>query len=150
MSSKFTYTLRDYSDEASLATFRGVTITAVNLVAQDLLMDTLKSAIDGVSLMEPANDKRLYEVNNYGSIPSPDTNAQRENKWLVSMVDTAGTALTAEVPGADLTLLANNSDVLDITLSVGLILKNAIEAFHLSIAGNAVIVTGVRFVGRNL
>lgn len=140
----------DYGNEVSSSNFRGIDLSGANFDAQETLVDALQTAIDGVAIGTIfAGRIEASTFSGPKTLPA-SPNAQRETKWLVSMVDAViGSPLTVEIPCADLSLLVANTDKMDITAGAGLALVTAIEAYHKSVAGNAVSVVEVRHVGRN-
>lgn len=139
----------DYSSEVTTSTFRGVDLTAANFDAQAALVASLKAAIVAVVINQVFKDQAAI-VNEIAKVPPSDEFAQRELKWAISMVDDVlASTSVIEVGGADLANLVAGTEFMDITAGVGLALVAAVEAVHLSPAGNAVTVTSVKFVGRN-
>lgn len=140
----------DYTNEVSSSNFRGIDLSGANFDAQEALVDALQTAIDNATL-GTIFAGRIEASTFSGPKTLPvDENAQRERKWLVSMVDAVvGSPLTVEIPCADLSLLEANSDKMDVSAGAGLALVGAIEAYHRSVAGNAVSVVEIRHVGRN-
>ena len=150
MTSRFKVTVVDYDTEKSNSNFRGVPVTSANYDAQVALADAIVSAIDGVSIAEIDNHDFTSRATDLAPTPPTNQFAQRETKWLVSMIDTSGNPSNVEIGGADLGLLTGGSDELDLSAGAGLALKDAIEAYHRSLQGNTVTVQTVRHVGRNL
>lgn len=105
-----------------------------------------------VSLGVIYKDRRVFdEALITGTPPSSDA-AQRENKWLVKMVE-ADTYrnLRMEIPCADTSLLdVNSKGQMDKSGAEYIALKAAIEDLYLSDRDKAVVVGDVIFVGRNL
>lgn len=151
MAGKFSVTYKDYNAESSAASFPIPTITNSNITTITPQLGSLETALAGVTVGRNAKETTLLSVVDNGDSPSSDPLAQREIKWLVYMVDTVtGDTLRREIPTADLSLLSNNSDLLDLTSGAGASLKAAIEAVAENPdTGNSVTVTQVRFVGRN-
>lgn len=150
MPSGLTITFTDWNNENASTSFRGQDVTSANYDAQITLADALIVAVDAVSIAaNTGNSFRSRDIKT--GAPKPTNNfAQRELKWLVSFVDNStGATSNIEIPGADLSLLSSGNE-LDLGAGPGADLKSAIEAFHLSNAGNAVSVLSVRKVGRNL
>jgi hypothetical protein len=87
-----------------------------------------------------------------GSGPASSGLAQRENKWLLRYHDSVnGVKYQMEIPNADLTLLAPNSEFIDTSLTVWTDFKTAFEAIVKSPDDdNAVVLDSAQFVGRNL
>jgi len=131
-------------------------ITAANLVAQAALHDTLRSAVEAISLcalvqLETVQDRHRVAAPGSGA-SNPE--GQREKKWLVRYYDaTDFTQYTTEIPGADLTLLETHADEIDmLDTSIAAVwtdFKDAFEAVVRSPNGNLVVVTQVIYSGRN-
>lgn len=152
----FAMQFSDYGHEISSMSVAVTALTAGNLVAQAALHDTLRSAVEAVSLCALV---QLETVQDRHRVAAPGTGAsnkegQREKKWLVRYYDgTDFTQYTTEIPGADLDLLethADEIDMLDPTIaSVWTDFKDAFEAVVRSPNGNLVVVTEVVYSGRN-
>lgn len=151
MAGKFSITYKDYNGESSAASIPIPTITDGNIATITPQLGSLETAISGVTVGRVSREVTQGNVVDNGDSPSSDPLAQREIKWLVTLVDTVtGDTLRREIPTADLSLLANNVDTLDLTAGAGASLKAAVEAVAENPeTGNSVIVTEVRFVGRN-
>lgn len=159
------FTIEDYSREKSTISVNIGGLTAANTVAKHAALDTLKGAISDITLGE-IRKTTVTESFAESSALVTDTNAQRESKWLVTLVDDTqfldggntinnvgfGSRFTVEVPTADDALLTGNSDYL--TLEDG----GVIAAFCAALAavansptgGNEVHVESIKIVGRNL
>lgn len=82
---------------------------------------------------------------------TPTNGAQREHKWLIRYSDnTTGSLHYAEIPTANTSLLAPNSDFVDLSAGDGALLKTEFEANMLSPAGNSVTLLSMQSVGRTL
>ena len=150
MASELVITFRDYGWETSHVTFRGVPIDENNILLQLSEQDTLAAAVADVTLGRRAQTVRVLDrvVNSAQAAATPQS--QRENKWLVIMRDTATQELSRiEIPCADMSLLAPNSEEMDSTDLKYTALVQAIQTYHRSPAGNEVSVERVLFVARN-
>lgn len=143
---------RDYNSEASRTGVWVTTLTAGNIVAQTTLINSLLTAMAAVTLGEQQTQTiTLSRIIVSGDLPT-DVHAQRENKWLVRYHD-VGTneKFTVTIPCADLTLLADHSDMADMSTSAWVNLK---AAWELIVRGpndnNLTILDSAQFVGRNL
>jgi len=127
------------------------TLTAANLVAQQTLMDALAVAVAGISNGVVRHTRILLQETEGSSNRAPSTYDQRENKYLVRYHDTA-TAQNAivSIPVADLSILPDGSEFLDLTAGAGLAFVDAFEAVVRSPfdASHAVTVDSIQFVGR--
>lgn len=153
---KYIMTYRDYGPvgERSTSIFKGPDLTAANFDAEKALQETLRDAVEAISL-----GTLVKAVTVVKEVPYPDTNpaspfAQRENKWLVRYTDTVtGDKASLEIPCADLALLDPNAgDKADMSDADVAAFVAAFEAYVLSpgsgTRGNTEVVEIV-FVGRN-
>lgn len=151
MAGRFNIGFVDYSKEPSNVGVHVAAYTAATFDAQQTALDSLKAAINAVSLLNERSDTRIVNVIKSPLVYPADPDAQREKKWLVRATDNVtGKSVQFEIPGADLSLLTAQSDSMDITAGAGLTLKNEVEASVKSDIGNAVTVSDVIYVGRNL
>lgn len=129
-----------------------VTLTAANLVAQQALHAALAASVAAITMGTVRHTTTLLDET-VGTInPAASTLAQRENKYLARYHDvTTGQKYRVSFPTADLSILPNNSEFLDLTTGVGATLKTDFEAVVRSPgnAANAVTLDTVQFVGRN-
>jgi hypothetical protein len=142
----FNIPIIDYSKETSSVGIR------VNDAEIDASLTAIFNAVAGVSIGNPGQSTlNLSTPKDAGTgEPPADAFAQRELKWLVRAVDQVNQRVTRfEIPCADASLLAGNTDELDLGSPAGVALKSAIDAHGLSRDGNAIVVTGVTLVGRN-
>lgn len=140
----------DHDGEGSSVGVMSVDLTAGNFAAMMTEFDTLRDAIEAVTLLTLRTRSIIAVTEEIAGVLPANGFAQRETKWLVSGVDASGNARTLEIPGADLALLPSGSGVLDISAGVGLALKNALDATWTNGAGEAITVEQVIHVGRNL
>jgi len=151
MAGRYNLSFIDYGDERSSMGIWIPTLTNANTDATLALLDTLKTATDAMTLGNAAGDQVTGRVQEFSGAPAGSVNAQRENKWLVSFTDdTTGSTGTTTIPTAMLTLLATNSDKIDMANATVIAWIAAFEAVARSKAGNEVTVNGIKFVGRNL
>lgn len=128
------------------------TLNAGNVVAQSALIVNLENAIDGVTIGVMAKSEIVFERQILSALAAGSPLAQRENKWLLRYHGvTLNQKFQVSIGTADLTLLSNNSEFLDLTAAEGLALKTAFEAIVKSPndGAEAVILDSVQFVGRN-
>jgi len=143
---------RDYNNEASHTGVWITTLTAANIVAQTTLVNNLLTAMSAVTLGEQQTQViTLSKTIVSGDLPT-DVHAQRENKWLIRYHDSVtNEKFSITIPCADLTLLADHSDMADMTTTEFVNLKTAWE---LVVRGpndnNLTILDSAQFVGRNL
>lgn len=142
----------DYGTNAKSSAFsiRGVDMDAANFTVQSSLAADVLAATDAVSLGGDGSVVLTATETSVAKNPAASPLAQRENKWLVSMVDTNGNPVSVTIPCADLTLLAADGENMDATLPVYTDLVSAIEAYGRSNDGEALTVTSVKFRGRTL
>jgi hypothetical protein len=156
MASKWTQSYLDYNRESSTVGLRvlepaDITDPLLSAAMSDS-MDALKTAVDNVSLGLPAGETRVWQQIRHAGpgAAAASINAQRERKWLVRYYDaTTFDSGSFEIPAADLSLLATNSEYMDISGGAGAALVTAIETHVVSSNDNPVIVTEVIHVGRN-
>ncbi len=141
----------DWSREGTTLGFYMIALTAANFDAQVANFLTLRTAVQGVTLIAflGAEYPGVQDVreNSPAGVPA----AQRELKWRVRLLDTVTQELSGfEVGGADTSLLLLNSDLMDLTAGAGLTFANTIESEIVSRNDNSVSVEEVRLVGRSL
>jgi len=129
-----------------------ITLTPGNAAATVTLMGNLSAAIAAITLGNFLKNEVTYAANRLGIGPAASTLAQRENKWLIRYHDaTTYQKFQSSIGTADLSLLPDNEEFLDISADEGLALKTAFEAVVVSPADAAhtVVVDSIQFVGRN-
>lgn len=146
----YSLTFIDHDTESSTFGVRIPDLNAGNIAAQLALLATLRAAIEALVLGTLRKEETSALVDDIAGVAPADGFAQRETKWLVSGVDSIGLAATVEIPTADLAQLPGGSGVLDISAGNGLALANALNAVWRSRAGNAVTVSRIIHVGRNI
>lgn len=147
---KWNYSIIDHDSEASSVGVNIVDLNAGNIAATLVQVAALKDAVDAVIIGTPRQEQVIATTADIAGVAPADGFAQRETKWLVTGTDTQGLTSTLEIPCANLDLLAGGTKNLDISAGVGLALKTALDAVWISRAGNAVTVSRVIHVGRNL
>jgi len=140
----------DHSNEGTSVGWWMVDLTAANFVAQTAAFEAVKAAIRDVALIAfdggeyPANVTEREE-----DLPASPY-AERESKWLVTMIDQVNNDVNQfEIGGADLTTKIAGSELMDLTSVAGAALVAALEANVKSRDGNAIVVRQVAHVGRN-
>lgn len=138
-------------------------VTAANFNAKRAALDTLKGVMGNISLGEV---RRInLTISTAESVAEvTDTNAQRERKWLVTYRDNTefldvadtientgfGKLYNVEVPCADLALLDQQSDDLDLAATGVAAWITAFEAVQNSPSGgNEIEVISIKHVGRS-
>jgi len=155
--SRLSQTLQDYGDVGSgtggeKSTWQAwmTTLTAGNIVAQLGLVSALYSATLDITVGAQAASSVLA-VSTQSAVNVTDPTAQRENKWLVRYHDADSTKFSLEVPTADLTLLDQGSEFLNLA-DGGVIaaFKTAFEAVVKSPDDPTLAVTidSMQYVGR--
>ena len=148
-------TLNKKTGAAESASYRVpiITLTAANLVATQALLATLASATQGISNGVVRHTTTLLDETAGSGNRAPSTSDQRENKYLVRYHDVVVPALKfrVSVPVADLSILPDGDEFLDLTAGPGLAYKDAFEAVVRSPAdgSHAVGIDSIQFVGRN-
>lgn len=151
MSSDVTVSLLDYGGESSRTRFQITTMTAANFDAVNLDVTDLVTAIDGISLMTISGQQVVSGSLFLSRTKPASVDAQREKKWLIRYEDTVTHKIYRnEIPGADLSLLAANSDMADLTLGAWTSFIAAFEAVVKSPDGNAVNFLDAQYVGKRL
>jgi len=128
------------------------TLTPANVAAQATLGGNLKTAIAAITLGTFMKDELTYARAILGNTPASSNLAQRENKWLLRYHDATNyQKYSVSVGTADLSLLPDHTEFLDLTAGAGAGLKTAFEAFVVSPndASHSVILDSAQFVGRN-
>src|SRR5512147_1658351 len=89
MASELRLTYYDYGtpQEGSHVKVRGDDLTAANFDAQIAMMNTLATAIDGITLGVRTKTEKMATVVNVSPTQPEDPFAQRETKWLVRYRD---------------------------------------------------------------
>lgn len=149
--SEVTFSMLDYGGEPSNSRFRITEITAASIVAVMLDVADLGTGIDGISLNTLAAQKVVADNLFLSRAKPASVDAQREKKWLIRYEDTVTHKIFRnEVPGADLSLLAANSDMADLSLGAWTSFIAAFEAVVLSPEGNVVNFLDAQYVGKRL
>jgi hypothetical protein len=128
------------------------TLTPANAAAQSTLMGNLSTAVAGLVIGRFLQNQVVYARVLTGTTPADSPLAQRENKWLCRYHDSVNfKKFSISIGTADLTLLADNSELLDLTTDPGLAFKTAFEAVAVSPdeSTHTVVLDSVQFVGRN-
>lgn len=146
----YNLTFIDHDSETSTFGLRIVDLSAGNIAAVLALLATLRSAVEAVVIGTLRKEETSAITDEIAGVAPANGFAQRETKWLVSGVDSTGISATLEIPTADLDQLPTGSGVLDLTAGTGLALANALNAVWRSRAGNAVTVSRIIHVGRNI
>jgi len=146
----YSLTFVDHDSETSTFGLRIPDLNAGNITAQLALLATLRTSIEAVSIGTLRKEETSAIVDDIAGVIPANGFAQRETKWLVSGTDSAGLSCTLEIPCADLDLLAGGTGTLDISAGPGLALADALNAVWRSRAGNAVTVSRIIHVGRNI
>ena len=138
--------IKDYSNETS----------TVSVYTDDAVLDaditSLFNAVDGVSIGTLVKSTLVIRADkDTGSTALPaDSAAQRELKWSVAYTDNVtGKSYRHEIPCADTSLLAGNTDQMDVTAGAGLTYKTQFESTARSELDNAVTLNAVTLVGRS-
>lgn len=125
-------------------------LSAANFDAQEALRAAFETAVDAVGIGTAGSEKFLATESTVAKTPSANPLAQREVKWLVSMVESGtGNPVTFTVPCADLSLLSADGENMDATAPEYAALVAAVEAFVRSNDGNTVTVTSIKFRARS-
>lgn len=145
--SKVRMPFTDQSGEKSTASVH------VDTAILDAAITAIVSAVDGLTLGNRQDAVFVEETTKDAGTAGPSANpyAQREIKYLVRATDDVnGKSVQIELPTADLSLLGGGSDFLDLSGTEAAALVTAFEANVKSIDGNAISITSIGFVGRNI
>lgn len=164
MTNTASITLEDYDGEKSRMNLNPGPLTSVNYDAKRAALDTLKDSLAAITRGEVrATNFSIVTAESTAAVA--DQFAQREAKWLVTYRDVTqfldvgntienvgfGNLYSIEIPTADVSLLDNNSDFLDLTLGAVVTFIAAFEAVQNSpTGGNEIEVVSIRHVGRSL
>lgn len=149
---KYNRTLIDYDGEKGSHGFKTAEITAVNFAAQATLRGTYGTSVAGIC-NGVLGQSEYGNVDFTGNDPSPNKPDQREQKWLVRFTDNVnGKIGSIELPCADTAVLDPNNRGYAQMGDAGPVdaYVSALEAFALTIDGNALTVQSIKLVGRNV
>lgn len=151
MTSSATLKALDYGSEATRFGFNMLQVTAANFDAQVVLLDNIQTATNNVTLGTWLG-KSMQAVNVAVGPKATVVNAQREAKWRVTYTDDVQPEGNGsfEIGMPDLSLLVAGTGKMDVSAGAGAALVTAIEAGVVSRLGNAVTVTDIIHVGRNV
>lgn len=148
MPAKLNLTFVDYAGKSATVGVHFPTLTSGNFTVQSGLMDDLVAAIEGVSIGNLQKDSRLAGETKFAVGNAANAFAKRSIKWLVRLVDTNGNPTTLEIPCADLSFAATNTDKLDTGTSEGAALVAALNAAAKSNDGETLTYVEAVAVGR--
>lgn len=147
-------TYLDGGNEKASMRFYGVPLTAANHDAKVALWATLLSALDAVAL--GARSKDVYNDESVYSVTQPTNGCMRETKLLIQFQDTTnGKKMTTSLPTLDISkvttipgatdayALDEPTEIVDLIAAFEAFATNPEQPTH------AVVVTGIRGVGRN-
>jgi hypothetical protein len=163
MGGEYKLSIRDNSAEISRTSIHLGDITAVSLPGTLTAVGNYRTAVGNITLGYFASESLIVnETTLTGTKPS-DPLAQRGVKWTVGYIDTmqwlpapapANTIanpgyqkiFTYQIPTADLSLLADGQEDLDLTAGPGLAFKTNADALGRSPYGGTISVQYVRYV----
>lgn len=129
MGSQYRVSIRDNNREIGKTEVNTVPLTGANLVAQTTLADAFRDAINGVILGTEASTAFTIATILANTAPA-NVLAQRGIKWTLQGEDSTTHELFQNyIPTAELALLADGQEELDLVAGVGLALKVAYDAF---------------------
>jgi hypothetical protein len=155
MAGEAQFSVQDFSQEKSSASFVTRQATSANFDAIAAEIAALLAAIQGVITGNVNKTRFVAQVNTVDAGAPATPSAQREMKWLLQLQDdSTGSYIQREVPTADITtagLLIAGTDVADLTNAAWVAMAAAIDGIFLNPAtGNTVSLVGARLVGRNI
>lgn len=135
--------------EKSSYRFTIADLSAANFTASMGALTTLFTNIAALLTGKPTSRRIVASGQEVTYTPVTDPLSQRENKWLVRYHDTSARKFTMELPTADLSLLDQDSEFLDMTGTEAAAFKTSFEAIAKSPSDqSAVVVDSIQFVGR--
>ena len=146
-------TIEDYSKENSTTKYNIGPVNAANLIAVEASALAFRTAASAISIGSFKSERLMAYDNMLAATPASSVQAQREKKWLITYEDTTSHVVyRSELPCADLTLLATNSDEINYAEITGVVTVfiSAFEEFVKSPTGGSTNVLTIKFVGRNL
>lgn len=154
----FTLAQNDYDAEIGTQVFNVLALTAVNFDAQAALQSTYIAAALEMTIGQERQSGTSHK-SLLGRVLPASSDAQREKKWLISIIDgSTSEVYTTTLPCADLSLLQNNSSYI---IQRGNIVGNdagskitnfvaAFEAYYVTKIESFGTIWDMQFVGRNL
>jgi len=140
------------SPETTNAEIAVTPLSAANVVAVTTAIAAFKVAVKAILIGNQVGEQTTFVRPTMEQVPADTNLAQRENKYLFRYhgATTFGKE-TVSYGTADLSLLPDGSEFLDLTADPGLALKTAFEAVVKMKydASEAAILDSVQFVGRN-
>jgi hypothetical protein len=149
----YTLSFLDYDGEPSHFRTAWAQLDALTVLTIGAEVALFRAAVAGISGGTIAREQFSQFDNDLSRVLPANPVYQRESKWLVRYHDTVtNKEQRTQIPCANLSLLSNHSEFLDITtaLSPGQVFKTQFEADVLSEAGNSILVDSVQQVGRDL
>jgi len=153
MGAKINFTFMDYGREKSTMGLYAGDVTAVSIGGFLTQFGALRTATEAITLGTVNKEQWIGDDTLLSNVPPVSAFAQRESKWFVTYRgDTSQKEFHLEIPTADLALLADNEEFLDLT-TAGVIADwvTAFEAIARSPESDieTVTVVSIQFVGRN-
>lgn len=148
MASQCSFSYRDYDNQLSSCGFDITTITGANLDTVNTAVNALSAAILAIQTENSLQSKRLIAADNFISrAKATEKDTQRAHKWVVTLEDATNHRLTTHrIPQADVSLIGEDVDTLDLGAGAGAALKTAIEAVvKFPGTGNAVNLVSVHY-----
>lgn len=145
-------TLNKKTGQAESANFRVpiITLTPANVAATETLVGNLKTAIAGISNGVFSSSDIVYAASPVVTTRATGTANQKENKYLCRYHDNVtGRKSRVSIPVADLSVLPDGEEFLDLTAGAGQAFKTAFEAVVRDdiTPDNAITLDTVQFVG---
>lgn len=157
MAGRATFSATDFDSEVGTTSIHTEDPTAANYAQLQTDVNALRTAMDAI-MVHNFGKSELTDIlwNNVSAATSPL--AQREVKWLVTVVDVSGTKYAAmEIPLADISILENGSKYIikasqvTVTAAAAAVtaFKTAFEAVATDRFGQTLVIWDVEQVGRN-
>lgn len=157
---RYKLSVRDNSREIGRSDFNISPITVGNIGDILTAIGTFKTAVDGITLGVLAKEALVMDETNLSALAPNDPNAQRGIKWSVQYADNtpffdpgvnaipnAGyqQIFTNTIPTANLALLPDGQEDLDLTVNPGLAFKTIFDTFVKSPYGGAAVLLRVYY-----
>src|SRR5262245_55033096 len=148
--SNSSWVVKDYSGKKGTIEVHGALLTAGNIAAQATLRTALLTAIQAVIGGELVSENVVASHTKFSNPNPSDPEVWKSKRWLVTMRDTNGNAVTFHIPTAipSTDYLSPGTNQMDLTSTEGLALKDAIEDFCVSNDSEATVVESIIFVDK--
>lgn len=152
MTSKVTFSGRDYGNETTRCALHLPTVSSANYDTLVISIASLKAVVNGVTVDGNLSGEQFNAIEVAAGAKATSTASQRERKWLVPLIDAVNPLgnWSFEIPMADDQYLVTDGETMNVAAGAGAALVSALEANCVSRLGNAVTVGPIKLVGRTL